>query len=450
MTEPSSIRGANIFVQDLRIQARVGVNPDEGAPQAILIDIWVGIEDMTLAARSEKLKDTMDYVGIARTARKVVEKRHYPLVESLAAAIAQALLAQANTTWARVRIRKLDCLRHASAAGVEVQLNQDEADITPSPMRIDQICDTEAVIIIGGGAAGLAAALWCWELGHPALLVDPGSDLGGQLHLVHGIMSNLPGMNPMPGAALNRRLLRQFVSYRGRWLKAVLTEITVEDAWCTLKLEDASGAHRTVRCKSAILTMGVRRRSLGVPGERELAGRGILSTAAKNIQHLAGRHVVVVGGGDAACENALMLEQAGARVTLLHRGPHLSAQQQFQRGVQTTPGVELRLNTRVTRFVGDAHLEEVVIEGAGATETLPAQGCLVRIGWRPNSEPLPEQWLNAEGFIQVDSAARVVGERRVMAAGDLLGRISPSVATAFGIGAIAARTAVMTIEQGDN
>jgi len=198
----------HIFVTNLRLEARVGVNPGEqGADQPIALEIQIGLDDLALAARSERLRDTVDYVGVVRAARRVVDARHYPLVETLATCIAQAVLDRPGASWVRVRLRKLKCLRHASGAGVELELHRD-----PSwPVAPTTSGDEEPLVIVGGGVAGMAAALWCHSLGHPALLVDPTAQLGGQLHMVHGLMRDLPAMEPMTGAALAAHMRRQFL-----------------------------------------------------------------------------------------------------------------------------------------------------------------------------------------------------------------------------------------------
>jgi thioredoxin reductase (NADPH) len=444
-----TIRGAAIFVSELRLKARVGVNPGEqGAEQPIVVDIWIGIEDMELPARSERLCDTMDYVAVARTARKVVELRHYPLCETLATAIAEAVLARPGAAWVRVRLRKLDCLRYASAAGVEVELGLADVDPRPTPIAIGEVLGPEEVVVVGGGAAGLAAMLWCWRLGHPALLVDRGPSLGGQLHLVHGQMSDLPALDPMRGRALARRLVRQLVGHGGRWLRGSLRGVATDARGCLLQLEGEDPGGPWSR---ELRATGVRRRELGVPGERELAGRGILATGARGTEALAGKQVVVVGGGDSACENALLIAGVGGRVTLCHRGSRLAARAQFTRQLADDSRIELRLETRIVRFLGrngrGQELEAVELERGGELERIPAQAALIRVGWLPNSEALPARWLTAEGYVRTSSSSgQLEGERHVFAAGDLLGPISSSVATSFGSAATAARAATLALE----
>jgi thioredoxin reductase (NADPH) len=453
--EPRLTDQSCIFVNDLRLNARVGVNPgEEHTDQSIILDLWVGLDDLARAARTGELRDTVDYVTVARTARKVVERRHYALVETLASTIAREILLQVEASWVKVRLRKLGCLRHASAAGVEVTLGADASEIFPGALDLDQLSAAEPIVVVGGGVAGLTAMLWCHRLGHPALLIDPAAQLGGQLHLVHGLIHDVPALSPLSGVTLARRLWLQFMRNDGRWLQASLTRLETDQRGCTLWLQGRSPGglswNRSLHCQAVILTLGVRRRSLEVEGEAEFFGRGLLPTAAKEIQQLKGQPVVVVGGGDSACENALLLAEVGARVTLVHRGTRLSARAEFQQRIADHSDIGLRLNTRVRRFFGEAQLEGVEVEREAVQHRLPAKAALIRVGWLPNSEALPPPWLTAEGFVQTDGAGRVPGEQRVFAAGDILGELSPSIATAFGSGAIAARAAVLALENPDS
>jgi len=438
----------HIFVSDLRLAARVGVNPGEDeTSQTVVLDIWVGAEDFEKAAASARLGDTVDYVGIARAARKVVTARHYPLVETLATRVAEAVLSRPGASWVRVRLQKLSCLRHASAAGVEVELRSRPAAAHPEPAPLASQGEQE-IVIVGGGAAGMAAALWCHRLGHPALVIDAAEQLGGQLHLVHGQMRDLPAMEPMTGARLAGRLWRQFAAHGGRWCRARLEQLAPaeEDLRLTLKEQ----GRQELVARALILCTGVRRRELGVPGERELLGRGLLHTAARDTASLRGRRVVVVGGGDSACENALILADHGARVTLVHRRGQLTAQAQFQERIEASAAIDLQLDTRVLSFRGSGsdRLEAVELSGPDGSRMLPAEAALVRVGWLPQSEALQPGWLDPNGFVRADPEGRVRGERRVFAAGDLLGRMAPSVATAFGSAATAARAVVHLLEVG--
>lgn len=430
----------------------MGVYPGEkGSAQPIVVDIWVGLNDIERAARSERLSHTVDYVRVTRAVKDVVAQRHYPLVESLAMAIARGVLDRCEATRVKIRLRKVDCLAEASGAGVELQIHRGDPSALPVPIEQSQLSDHEQVVIIGGGAAGMSAALWCHCLGHPALLVDPSLQLGGQLHMVHGQMKDLPAMQPMTGQEMSRLLWRQFVEHQGRWCRARLVAVEPEPDSCTLKLHFSSPPDTRLlplAASTVILAMGIHRQQLNVPGEQELAGLGVLATAAKQPTAFANRQVVVIGGGDAACENALILARAGASVTLIHRGASLTARDMFREAVLQHPQITLRLNTEVIRFVGRDHLEavEVSVLDQQRTESIVTQAALVRVGWIPNTAGLPEKWLDSRGYVRCDATGRVCGQSRIFAAGDVLGQISPSIATAFGSGATAARAACMELE----
>ena len=447
MSEPT-IRAAHIFISDLRLQARVGVNPDEqGIQQPISVDVQMGSDDLARSVTSERLEDTTDYVEIADTVRAVVSERHYPLVEGLADTMARAVLKLRGAAWVRVRVHKLTCLEDAAGAGVEVEVRHGGS--SPIPEAPGSSRGMEDVVIIGGGAAGMAAALWCWRLGHPALLVDPGPRLGGQLHQVHGLMPDLPALPPMNGDTLARRLGKQFQGHRGRWLQGRVVGLREAlDGWSlTVSREPEHEPEHELTARGVVLAMGIRRRALGVPGEREFRGRGILATAARDPGAEAGRQVVVVGGGDAACENALILARASARVTLLNRGEQLTCRREFVQALKREERIVVRSSCDVLCFRGTTRLEGVEILTPDGVELLPARSALVRVGWIPNSAMLPPQWLDEGGFIRTDTSTRVITAKRICAAGDVTGPVSSSVASAVGAGANAARAVVASLER---
>ncbi len=445
-----TLRRARIFVSDLRLAARVGVNPGErGAEQPIVVDVEVEMGDLGVPARTEQLADTVDYVAVARSVRRVVDRRHYPLVETLATECGREVLTLAGVERVRLRLHKLGCLKRASAAGVEVELARGAGADLPRPEPLPAPDTREAVVVVGGGAAGFSAALWCWRLGHPALLLEPRARLGGQLYMVHGAMPDLPGLDAMDGPSLVRLLERQFVAHGGRWLRAGLTRIVAEEEGMQLTIEPAGQDEPSrLLASTVILATGSRRRALGVPGERELRGRGLLYTAARGASEQAGRRVLVVGGGDSACENALILRRAGAEVMLAYRGERPSARRQFAREVQGREGITLLPQTEVTAFLGGRRLREVqLLERDVGQRQISVDAALVRIGWHPNSEVLPPQWLDGQGFVKREGEVSVAGAPGVFVAGELGGPISSSVAAAFGSGASAAQAATRFLER---
>jgi thioredoxin reductase (NADPH) len=437
MTDSLTIKGAAIFVRDLEIPARLGVYANEReSEQTIRLNVEVGLEEVEEAVSSERLEATRDYATLADIARRVVARGHFELVETLAHAIAESILVELGVTWAKVRIDKLGCLPDADAAGAEIILELDSTPDAPAPIAAKEVRDAEDVVIVGGGAAGYAAALWVWRLGYTALLIDPSPQLGGQLHVVHRPMPDLPGVAPLTGPAFARRLARQFARHDGRWLRDTVTSVSPDDL---PRIGLNSG--RVVSARTVIIATGIRRRQLEVPGETELLGRGVLVSASPVLDQLAQKRCAVVGGGDSACENALLMAEAGALVALVHYRSRLGARHQFLARIEATPQIDLRLQTRVTRFDGDERLETITIEAPSGSEAIPVDVALVRIGWRPNSETFPKSWLDSKGYVTVDRGGLVGGATRVFAAGDILGPICPSLASAIGSAATAARAA---------
>src|SRR5215213_3141093 len=180
------------------------------------------------------------------------------------------------------------------------------------------------VIIIGAGPAGLSAALWCDELGLDTLVVERAAEVGGQLLRVYNPVENYLGVR-----AANGRELRD--------LFAAQVAEREFDLWTEAEIESVDLRAKRVRLRSGeelqaialVLATGVRRRRLGVPGEEEFAGRGVLESGRLEREQFAGEDVLVVGGGDAAAENALLLAEVCATVTLVHRGERLRARREF-------------------------------------------------------------------------------------------------------------------------
>ncbi|MBW2730773.1 MAG: dihydroneopterin aldolase [Deltaproteobacteria bacterium] len=429
-----------IFIEGLQLSARIGVyRKERGRKQPLRIDIEVEVEDLHRAARSERLRHTLNYEKLAEAARRVVERRHYPLVETLADTIAREVLQLPRVQLVRVRLHKLGCIEGAESAGAEVELRHEDRDPRLAPLPTSDLATLKPrVTIVGGGVAGLSAALWCWRLGHPALLLEPSERLGGQLHLVHFMMFDLPGQPPISGVSLAKRFWR-LTPPETRWAQGALEAIHEHEDGCELDIEFGNGERTHVTSEAVILAMGLRRRRLAVPGERGLMGRGILSTASRDISQVGGQKALVVGGSDGACENALKLAAAGSVVTLVHRGPQLTARQEFQQALTQDPRIEVRLQARVVRFLGDDWLEGVELHHG---ERIEARWALIRVGWHPNSEALPEAWLNQRGYVRSGVDLRVEGTQRIFVAGDLRDPAAPSVAAAAGDGACAAKAAL--------
>lgn len=157
------------------------------------------------------------------------------------------------------------------------------------------------VLIIGAGAAGLSAARWCDELGLDTLVLEQQEEVGGQLLSVHNKIENYLGVHANDGREL-------------RDLFAEQTKDCDFDLWTNVEIESVDVKAKRVTLKSGeelqaitlIIATGLRRRRLGIPGEAEFEGRGIVESGARDRERFAGKDVCVIGGGDAAAENSTL------------------------------------------------------------------------------------------------------------------------------------------------
>jgi thioredoxin reductase (NADPH) len=185
----------------------------------------------------------------------------------------------------------------------------------------------------------------------------------------------------------------------------------------------------------------VSRRHLGIPGENEFSGKGIIDSAARDRNLFAGKDVCVIGGGDAAVENALLLADVCATVTLVHRGKKLRARREFVEQLQTNHCITVFTESVVDRIIGNEEVEAVEIRRKEAIKPfqMAVRGVLIRIGVEPNTDPFRGQLrLDEKGYIVVTSQHETT-LTNVFAIGDVSNPIAPTVSGATGAGATAAK-----------
>ncbi|MGH9906619.1 MAG: NAD(P)/FAD-dependent oxidoreductase [Pyrinomonadaceae bacterium] len=292
------------------------------------------------------------------------------------------------------------------------------------------------VVIIGAGPAGIAAALWCDQLGLDTLILEERETIGGQLLSIYGPIENYPGLKTRDG----RELLARFSDR---------IDEAGFDLWTNTEIETVDLAARRVCLRSGetlqsigvVIATGVRKKQLGIPGEEEFANRGLIESAVRDRHLLAGKDVCVIGGGDAAVENALILADVCATVTLVHRGKNLRARREFVEQLQTTHCVTVFAESVVTRLLGNERLEavEVLRKEALKPFQMAVQGVLIRIGVEPNTELFHDQLkLDEKGFVETNSQHETTVPN-VFAIGDVSNPLSPTISSATGAGATAAK-----------
>src|SRR6267142_2390879 len=216
------------------------------------------------------------------------------------------------------------------------------------------------VVIIGAGPAGLSAARWCDELGLDTLVLEQSEEVGGQLLSVHNPIENYLGVRATNGRELRDRFVEQ-------------TKDCDFDLWTNVEIAGVDLKAKRVRLRSGeelqsiaiIIATGLRRRKLGIPGEAEFIRRGMIESSGDR-QAFAGKDVCVIGGGDAAAENALMLAEVCPTVTLVHRGKKLRARREFTEQLHTSHCITVFPESVVRRIIGREQVEAVEIERTGA------------------------------------------------------------------------------------
>jgi thioredoxin reductase (NADPH) len=292
------------------------------------------------------------------------------------------------------------------------------------------------VLIIGAGPAGLSAARWCDELGLDTLVLEQRDEVGGQLLWIHHPIENYLGVSAKDGRELRDRFVEQ-------------TKDRDFDLWTNVEIESVDLKARRVSLRSGeglqsiavIIATGLRRRKLGIPGEDDFTERGMIDSGARDRHQFAGKDVCVIGGGDAAAENALLLGEVCPTVTLVHRGRQLSARREFAEQLHTHHCITVFNESEVKRILGNEHVEAVEIERSQAIKPfqMAVQGVLVRIGFEPNTELFHDQIeLNERGYAVVN-ASQETNVSNVFAIGDVANPLAPTISGAVGAGATAAK-----------
>jgi thioredoxin reductase (NADPH) len=292
------------------------------------------------------------------------------------------------------------------------------------------------VIIIGAGPAGLSAAFWCDELGMDTLVLEQSEQIGGQLKRVYNPIENYLGLK----------------ASNGQELLAHFSEGVVDaafDLWTAAEIESLDLKARRVSLRSGeqlqaislIIATGVRRKELGVPGEPEFAGKGIIESATRDRDLFSGKDVCVVGGGDAAAENALLLSEVCPTVTLVHRGKRLRARRELVERLQTNHCVTVFTESVLTRIIGNTEVEavEVLRKDGLKPFQIAVRGVLIRIGVMPNTELFRDQLQHDELNYVLVNSQQETNVPFVFAIGDVSNPLAPTISGATGAGATAAK-----------
>ena len=290
------------------------------------------------------------------------------------------------------------------------------------------------VIIIGGGPAGLSAGLYAARARLRSLLIEKGA-MGGQITNAE-LVENYPAFpRGISGLELGQLMHQQATRYG---LETILAEATGLELQGEKKI--AVTTKGRFAAKAVIIASGSERRQLGIPGEKELTGRGVSYCATCDGPFFKDQTVAVVGGGNAAITEALHLAKFASRVKVIHRRSELRATRILQEKALAESKIEFLWNTEVEKIEGKDKVKQLSLSNTatGEKSTLDTAGVFVAIGLKPNTSYL-------KGILPLDDAGYIITNEKmetpvagIFAAGDVRLNSARQAITAAGDGATAA------------
>ncbi len=294
------------------------------------------------------------------------------------------------------------------------------------------------LIIVGGGPAGLTAGLYAARARLKTVLLEKGVP-GGQVMNTDWI-DNYPGFpEGISGFDLAEKMAAQAARFdleTRSGVEVVSMDLTGADK----KIVMADGSSLT--SQTVILATGARPNKLNVPGEVELAGKGVSYCATCDGPFYRDTEIAVVGGGNTAIQEAVYLTRFASKVTVIHRRDELRATKIVQEQAFANDKIEFAWNSQVSSIEGSQGVESIrLLNKDGRESTLPVHGVFILIGTIPNNEMLPiDQFEMQDGFIKTDLEMRT-SLPGVMAAGDIINKNVRQVVNGAGEGAVAAMSA---------
>ena len=300
------------------------------------------------------------------------------------------------------------------------------------------------LIVVGGGPAGYTAALYGARAGLDVLVLEKLS-VGGQVALTH-MIDNYPGFDEgIDGFELGQRMSRGAKRFDA---ESKLSQVLSVDLKANPKLIRTDSGD--FQARAVVLATGAEPRKLGLANEELLTGQGVHYCAACDGMFYRGKTVVLVGGGNSAAGEALVLARIAKKVILVHRRDSLRAEKAVAAAVEQNPNIEIRWNAEVVRILEKGRVTGVVIRdvNSGEEREEACDGLFVSIGRKPSTELFRGQIsLDDEGYIVAgeDTKTNIAG---VFAAGDARTKAVRQIVTATADGAVAAWAAERFLTEG--
>jgi thioredoxin reductase (NADPH) len=290
------------------------------------------------------------------------------------------------------------------------------------------------VVIVGGGPAGLTAGLYTSRARRTSLLIE--KQLVGGLITTAGWVENFPGFpEGIAGLELGELLHKQATRYGLETIIAEVSGIKLNGEQKVIATTEGEFAARAV-----IIASGSERSKLGIPGEEEFTGRGVSYCATCDAAFFAEQPVAVVGGGDAAVNEALDIVKYISKAFIIHRRDKMRASRILQERAFAEPKIDIRWNTVVDEIEGTNAVKQLNLRDTvtGEKTTLAVSGVFIAVGFKPNTDFL-------KGLVSLDDAGQIVTNEHletkitgIFSAGDVRSGSGRQAITAAGEGATAA------------
>ena len=297
------------------------------------------------------------------------------------------------------------------------------------------------IIIIGGGPAGLTAAVYARRAGKSVLVLEKAA-LGGQITWSPKV-ENFPSVVSISGTDLGDRMAEQAMA---QGAEVEIEEVTgIEDCGDCRRVSCEFGANYSGR--AVILATGAKPRMLGVEREEELVGSGVGYCAVCDGAFFKDLPVAVSGGGNSALQDAMLLSETSSRVYLIHRRDSFRGEEALVRALREKSNVEFVLNAAITRLVGEDELTGVVVRQNGEEREIPVDGLFVAIGHEPDNGAFAELLaLDERGYAAANESC-VTKTPWLFVAGDCRAKKVRQLTTAVADGAVAALAACAWLDK---
>lgn len=297
------------------------------------------------------------------------------------------------------------------------------------------------IAIIGAGAAGLTAALYALRANKSVLVIEKGS-FGGQITYSPQV-ENFPTQEKMSGSELADKLTEQVLSHGAE--VEVDTVLSIENCMGFKKIIGESGVYEA---KAVIIATGAKHRTLGLPREEEFIGEGISFCAVCDGAFFKDKDVAVIGGGNSALQEAVLLSQLARSVTIVQNLDELTGEKTLQEQLYKKDNVKILLAKTVASFEGESELSGVTIKDSHTNEVTPLKvdGVFIAIGLAPQNEPFKE-FIDLDSYGYADSPEDCTTKTEgIFVAGDCRKKEIRQLTTACADGSVAALAAVRFIE----